>query len=150
MHKYKNLLLILFIAIIIIVFLAVNADFWLFKDKANVTSLNQPDAVQSQIAQTLSVTLEVADKKYQTQVPAGSTVYDLMKILQLEQNLQFVVKEYSGLGAFVEEINGLKNDSTANKYWLYYINSQPAQVGISNYQLQANDLISWRYEKPNF
>jgi len=87
--------------------------------------------------------------KYETEIKAGSSVYDLMNLLKSQNKINFSGKNYSGLGFFVEEINSLKNNP-AGKNWLYYVNGKPAQVGISYYLIKANDIIEWKYEKKSF
>ena len=92
----------------------------------------------------------VINKKYEIAMPQNSTVYELMNLLKQQGDFDFQGKESSGLGFFVEEINGVKNNPTENTFWIYYINNKPAEVGISNYILKPNDIINWKYEKPQF
>jgi len=94
--------------------------------------------------------LYVGEKKYEIFVPKNSTVYGLMNALAARGDIIFSGKNSSGLGFFVDEINGIKNNASGNTYWLYYINDMAASVGISNYVLKADDIISWKYEKPQF
>ncbi|MEK7104171.1 MAG: DUF4430 domain-containing protein, partial [Patescibacteria group bacterium] len=77
-------------------------------------------------------------------------VYELMNLLKARGDINFQGKTSLGLGFFVEEINGLKNNPNENVYWIYYINNKAAQVGVSNYILKPNDIINWKYEKPQF
>lgn len=83
---------------------------------------------------------------YKLQVTGTSTVYELM----LNSQLNFKSKTFSGLGEFVEEINGLKNDAQTGKYWIYYINGESAKLGISQQTVKPNDIITWNYEKSIF
>ena len=76
----------------------------------------------------------------------GSTVHDVMQFLAAMQGLEFVGSEYGDLGFFVESIGGIKNDKLKGKYWIYYINGEKAKIGISNYIIQPNDIIFWKYE----
>lgn len=94
--------------------------------------------------------LYVGEKKYEISVPENSTVYDLMNALKQRGDIDFQGKNSAGLGFFVEEINGVKNSASNNTYWIYYINGKVAEVGISNYILKPNDVINWKYEKPQF
>jgi len=94
--------------------------------------------------------LKVGDKEYDTTLPVNSTVYELMLTLKQDGQLDFKGKDSAGLGFFVEEINGLKNDPANNTYWIYYVNGRAGQIGISFYHLKANDIISWKYEKSPF
>ena len=97
----------------------------------------------------MNATLIVNGEKQTTQIATDTTVLDLMNQLQSENQITFSGKDYPGMGMFVEEINGIKNNSQDNKYWIYYINGQSAQVGISNYTIKPNDVIEWKYENTN-
>ncbi|MDO8668341.1 MAG: DUF4430 domain-containing protein [bacterium] len=87
--------------------------------------------------------------EYRIAMKPGSSVYDLMSTLKEQNQIDFKSKDYSGLGFFIEEINGVKNNP-GGMNWLYYINGKPAPVGISNYKLKNNDIIEWKYEKKSF
>lgn len=81
-------------------------------------------------------------------LPENSTVYDLMKQAQFQdQNFSFGGKEFSGLGFFVEEINGVSQNPKQGYYWIYYVNGKAASLGVSQYKIKNNDIINWRYEK---
>lgn len=94
--------------------------------------------------QKIPVSLSVLDKTYNAEIPVGSTVYDLMTKISSTTNFRFNAKLFSGLGYFIDEINGIKN--TSNAYWFYYLNGNRASVGISAYTLKPNDVISWKFE----
>ncbi len=92
--------------------------------------------------------LEVPGLSYEVFVPEGSTVYDLMAAAASKyNNFSFKGKEFGGIGFFVEEINGLAQDKGEGRYWIYYINGETAKVGVSQYKIKENDVISWKYEK---
>ena len=96
----------------------------------------------------VKVSLEVLDKKYKTNIEENSTVFEVMKKIEeenTEDNLfNFKYIEYASLGSFITEINGIKG--TPGKYWIYYINSKEASVGVSKYILKSGDIISWKQE----
>ena len=52
--------------------------------------------------------------------------------------------ENSSFGEYVVSING--KDGGGQKYWLFYVNGQPATVGASDYMTTNNDTIEWRLE----
>lgn len=117
-------------------------------DASSSPAMNTSTPIQTQ--NTIPVSLAIADKNFSANVPARSSVYDLMIILSQKNELTFSGKNYSGMGFFVEEINGLKNDPSSGKYWIYYVNSQTANLGASNHILKPGDNIMWKYEIPNF
>ena len=91
--------------------------------------------------------LEVQGATYEIAVPQGSTVYELMAKAQEETDFSFSGREFAGMGFFVEEIQGKRQNPKEQRYWMYSINGQKAQLGISFYELQSNDVISWTYEQ---
>jgi len=97
----------------------------------------------------ISATLLVAGNNHITKIAPNSSVYDLMQRLREDKVISFSGREYSGMGFFVEEINGVKNDNLKGRYWIYYINGESAKLGVSNYIVQNNDLIEWKYGNTN-
>ncbi len=94
----------------------------------------------------INISLEVLGGKYQTKIKEGLTVLDAMNVLQSEKEnkFSFHTKDYSSLGSFVDEINGIKG--TPGQYWLYYINNKKASLGVSKYVLKDGDNILWKQE----
>ena len=109
----------------------------------------QPEIAKQPVEEKIKAVTLINGLKYETAVKPGSSVYDLMGLLKGQNKIDFKGKNYAGIGFFVEVINGLKNNS-AGANWLYYINGQPATVGISNYLINNNDIIEWKYEKKSF
>ena len=117
----------------------------------NVTSANKETVEKNMNADTtakIDVELIVSgnntSNKFTAKIEPGKTVIDLMKLLAVNDNFEFKSKE-SSLGAFVEEINGLKNDSGKNMYWLLYINDLLSDVGASQYIITIGDKIEWKF-----
>ncbi|MFA6306491.1 MAG: DUF4430 domain-containing protein [Patescibacteria group bacterium] len=108
-----------------------------------------PKPVIAPTEEKIKVVMIISGVKYEAAVKLGGSVYDLMNILNQENKINFSGKNYSGLGFFMEEINGVKNNP-AGANWLYYVNGQPAQTGVSNYELKNNDTIEWKYENKSF
>ncbi len=115
---------------------------------------NQNQAVQEpadKIAANnfIGVTLASGENKYDISVEKGATVYDAMTKLASNTSFSFGAKYYSGLGYFIDSINGIKNGN--GNYWAFYINGKYATVGVSSYQLSGGDNIKWRYsDKANY
>lgn len=96
-------------------------------------------------ATTSRVTITIEDKVYATSVPASISVLDTMRILASSTDLKFTTKEYAGLGALVDSINGKKNSTES--YWFLYINGTSSQTGASETFLQSGDTAEWKYKK---
>ena len=95
----------------------------------------------------IEVLLQANEAEYELLVPKGSTVYDLMRAASEMSNFRFRGRDFGGLGFFVEEVEGLAQDSSQGMYWIYYVNNEKAKVGVSSYIISPNDIISWKYEK---
>jgi hypothetical protein len=101
------------------------------------------------VEEKIKAVMLINGSKFESEINEGSSVYDLMSVLKMENKISFFGKNYADLGFFIEEINGIKNNPL-DKNWVYYINGEPAKVGISFYQLKINDIIEWKYEKKSF
>ena len=99
------------------------------------------------LEQLIPVSLEVEGAVYEVSMKPGSSVYDVMVQARKTSDLSFEGSQFAGLGFFVEEVNGLRQNPKIGKYWLYYINGTMGNVGISVYKVEINDVISWKYEK---
>lgn len=97
----------------------------------------------------VSATLKADGETYTLKLPEGSTALDLMEEVRATQGFTFTGQESPGFGFFVESINGVQSDTETNTYWLYFINGESAQEGISAYVLEEGDIIEWRYEQAN-
>ncbi|MBI2038075.1 MAG: DUF4430 domain-containing protein [Candidatus Magasanikbacteria bacterium] len=111
---------------------------------SNTSPLSPPPPTNS--TETIPVTFKIEDREYNPTVKPGATAYEAMVALRESNEISFSTKVFSGLGHFVEEINSQKNSPSTGFYWTFYINNEEAKVGISNYTLKPNDLITWRYE----
>ena len=100
---------------------------------------------EDKINVTLKIISENNSNKYFKKAGGGISVLDLMKLIGEEDGLNFKYQD-SGLGVFIEEINGVKNNSSDNVYWMFYVNGKMAAVGASDYKLSNNDIVEWRYE----
>lgn len=103
-----------------------------------------------EINTSIPVTFKIEGQTYNLNLPENSTVYDALQQLINNKQITAVMKKFSGMGYFVEEINGIKNNNQTEKYWVYYINGQSAPIGISSYILKSDDLITWKYAKDQF
>jgi len=95
----------------------------------------------------IHATLLAAGQEHEVWLPEGATAYDLMTIVAENSEFEFRGKNFWGMGFFVEEINGIAQNPKGKMYWIYYINGEKALVGVSQYVIQTNDVIEWKYEK---
>lgn len=91
--------------------------------------------------------VSILGKEYPLLSDGKTSLYEAMRTADEASDFDFSGRDYGGsLGFFVTEINGVKNDARAGTYWIYYINREKAQAGISNYVIQKGDIIEWKYE----
>ena len=118
----------------------------------DTTTIEKSKATSTDYEILNPTTLTIADEKYTAKFSSNTTLYRLMQNLSLSSNKPFIfeTKDYgSSMGHFVTEINGIKNDPQAGKYWIYHVNSEPGKIGISNYIIKKGDIIEWKYENSN-
>lgn len=119
---------------------------------ANSVTTSSPIVVPAveKINVTFKISTPVKTRELTVAVPTKSTIYDTLLLLNQEKRLAVEFKMFTGMGAMVQAIDDVANDTRANKFWLYYINGQSAQVGISFYTVKPDDLIEWKYEASQF
>lgn len=104
--------------------------------------------IEKVVEKGLQTILEVNGTKYEGEVNKEISVYDFMNQLRNESKITFKEKTYSGIGKFIEEINGVKSDG--DNYWIYYVNGVEASIGVSNYKINPGDVVSWKYEENKY
>ena len=137
-EKTKKLIFIIFLLIICLVLIYIYRIPQPRQNRQNLLNTQQVLPVKN------VVTLEINGIKYENEISEEISVYDFMYNLRTKGEIDFKEKTYSGMGKFIEEINGIKNGES---YWIYYINGEKANIGVSNYKINEGDIISWRYEK---
>lgn len=110
------------------------------------TPTTSPTIITPVVIETIPIKFKIEDKEYEINVKPSISAYESMNTLRELGKISFSTKVFSGLGQFVEEINGIKNSPNTGFYWTFYINNQEAKIGISNYIIKPNDLITWKYE----
>ncbi len=81
----------------------------------------------------------------QEQVVSYSGVDGKNALELLKANATVETQNYEGIGELVTSINGVP--STAENYWIFYVNGEQAQVGASEFATKSTDQLSWRYEQ---
>jgi hypothetical protein len=147
-EKYK---IIIFITILITSFFIL--FFFYSKLEEIPPSLKQEINIKNKIPPILkeknitvnNITLEINENTYKSKIEKEISIYDFMNKLKNEGKINFKDKTYSGMGKFIEEINGIKPNN--EKYWIYYVNNKKANIGISDYKIKPGDVVSWKLEK---
>lgn len=78
----------------------------------------------------------------------NATVFSIIEKISQEKGLDLSAKDYgSGMGAFIEGIDGHINDYSGDKYWQFWVNNEYAKVGAGSYVLQGGELVEWKFIK---
>jgi hypothetical protein len=81
----------------------------------------------------------------------GASVFDLLKKITTENDLDLKTKDYGQeLGVLIEKIGAVSNDAKTNYFWTYWVNNNYAEIGASNYHLKDQDIIEWKYTKSQY
>jgi len=128
---------------ILVAFTFIVGSVVVFSPSSNTTTPSQKNTQNSEISISLSI-----DGLYEAKtVTAHSdeTALSLLQRLNIDDpRLALRVKEYSGLGALVENIGELHN-GTDNKYWQYTVNGVMPQIGTDKFTLSSGDHIKWSF-----
>lgn len=136
--KTKKIILIIFLVLICLVLIQIYKTPILEEN-----SYNESENLLVEKTITKTATLLINDKKYESVIENKTNIYHFMNQLRNEEKIDFKEKTYSGMGKFINEINGIKNK---DKNWIYYVNGKKATIGISNYKINPGDVVSWKYE----
>ena len=99
--------------------------------------------VQQEAKVTLKITADTT-QSYEIKVQDGSSALDLLQKASSENGFTVIVED-SSYGKFISAIAD-KKGGTDNKYWMYYVNGQQAQVGAADYKVKAGDVIEFKFE----
>lgn len=105
------------------------------------------DESQEQQA-TISVTVEIdatagegESTTADVDLPEGATVYDALVATGADVNATD-----SDYGMYVQGINGLAGGDFGDMSgWMFEVNGEMAEVGCSQYELKAGDVVTWTY-----
>ena len=81
---------------------------------------------------------------YIVEIKNGETAFSILRRAAQAQKIVLKYDQYS-FGVFVKQIGDLQGGG--DKYWMFYVNGQLANVGCSEYILKPNDRVEWRFEK---
>ena len=111
------------------------------------TGSDDAPAAQEQQA-TMAVTVEIdatagegEKTSAEVELPEGATAYDALVAAADDVNASD--SEY---GMYVQGINGLAGGDFGDMSgWMFEVNGEMAEVGCSEYQLAAGDVVTWLY-----
>jgi hypothetical protein len=103
----------------------------------------EQEQVQRQLIQVSQVVegVDKIDQSFNFYADENKTALDLLK-----SSRRVETKTFSGVGEFVESIDGRRADGQT-EFWAFYVNGKQSNVGASEYKPQNNDVIEWKLEK---
>lgn len=130
-----------FLVLAALLLLAVGGGYALSFNQGEVKGT--PQVVQQEVRVTLKITAD-ATQSYEIKVQDGASALDLLQKASSENGFTVIVEE-SSYGKFISAI-GDKKGGTDNKYWMFYVNGEQAQVGAADYKVRNGDLIEFKFE----
>ncbi len=86
-------------------------------------------------------------KSYNFRGIAGkTTVFDALKSVAKENNIELSYNNNYNWGVFVESIGKVKNGDNG-KYWQYYVNDVLGDVAADKKILKEGDEVEWKFEE---
>jgi len=74
----------------------------------------------------------------------------VLSILERAHNTKDLDLKFRGSGetAFVESIDGVKNEGAGGKNWIYRINGKTGDKSAGIYEVDPGDTVSWTFGEP--
>lgn len=94
---------------------------------------NKKDAVSKVTIEVTQNNGESKVEKKTVEIKEKETLLDVMK-------KNFKIEDNKG---FITSINGVKQDTKENKYWLFDVNGTPAVKGANETELKNGDKVKW-------
>ncbi len=112
------------------------------QEQGEVATATTSGENEVQVEVTIDYAGEV-DKDPETRsvsIEDGFTAWDVLKNAVGEENIEY--KDHGGdMGIFVSGINKVKPEG--NKFWLFKVNGEGADVGVSAYEVQNGDMLEF-------
>ena len=111
------------------------------QNKLPTTHYSLPTNTEQSIQIRQKVEGDMGDNLFNIYPSENKTALDLLKM-----GHQVETKTFSGMGEFVESVNG--KAAEANKeFWSFYVNGKQSNLGASSYHPSDKDFIEWKLEK---
>ncbi len=135
-----GIFIIVVIALIVMVFIISKSDFF-----SNVTGGEESrDYIYDVSMNIISPGWSMEYKNISTD---NVTVADFLLECASKNNFTVEKDFWSGYDSFfIVAINNIHNGEDGS-YWQYYVNGNFADTGCSNYLLDENDVVEWRFER---
>ena len=113
-------------------------------DGSTASGADEPQEQQATISVTVEIDATAGEGESTTadvDLPEGATVYDALVATGADVNATD-----SDYGMYVQGINGLAGGDFGDMSgWMFEVNGEMAEVGCSQYELKAGDVVTWTY-----
>lgn len=132
--------IIVVIALVVLVFIISKSDFY-----SNITG--EKESIESIDDVSMNIIAPGWSFEYKNISTDNVTVANFLLECAYKNNFTVEKDFWSGYDSFfIVAINNIHNGE-AGMYWQYYVNGNFADIGCSNYLLDNNDVVEWRFER---
>ncbi|MDX1765367.1 MAG: DUF4430 domain-containing protein [Candidatus Saccharimonadales bacterium] len=107
-------------------------------DSTSQTTTGQEPEPATSSSENYQIEDVITSSKVAYQGENGKTALELLK------EKTDTTTETASFGEYVTSVNG--EDGGGSKFWLFYVNGEPATVGAGEYITEDSDEIEWRLE----
>lgn len=81
-------------------------------------------------------------------IKEGDSMFDVLFDMSESDKLTLEYTDYGlGMGVMIMSIDNYTNGNPRGTYWQYWVNNKYAKVGASNFKVNNNDVIEWKFTK---
>lgn len=117
-------------------------------EQAVVTTDTANTADPGPVSRTIAVSIfgPAVQPTCSVPVAATTTVHKVMLAASRQCGFSYAGEKQGSLGFFVKEIAGLKQNVKQGYYWVFAVNGEKSQLGVSTRTVEPGDSIQWMYE----
>lgn len=119
----------------------------------NLSSTANSPITEQTISKTVSIMFDFGDGTVKTfseinLTKEQNTVFDVLSVLSDEDKIELAYKDYGGdLGIFIQSINSVPSEGSADKWWQFWVNNNYSLVGVSGSTVNPGDVIEFKFTK---
>lgn len=115
----------------------------------NNVNQDQKNNEKKDIKVSLILKFAGQEEKYEVNLEAGQTVFDLLVMAAAQNNFSVKFQNYPEMGVFITEIHGQENGQ-GNKYWQYTVNDHYAEKAADKLEIKEGDVVIWEFKESSF
>jgi len=113
-------------------------------DNADWRNTSLSDVSKNQVSVMIDYGNQPTKVFHDVEVMEGESLLTAIERYFKDNEIEFVSKEYAGLGVLVEQIGDRKNGDE-NRYWQYWVNNVMVQIGAQAFYPKPGDIILWKF-----